>query len=121
MGVDPQSPHVEFVYRALTKEKSPTEKSFRLRPNEPTMSIALTPEKAMGTLDCKGWAKMSTEAILAIPGLRIRIKIEDQPDPEHPDPDLLEITGVPLFGEEPAITDYARALAKTVREFRKIP
>jgi hypothetical protein len=108
----------EFVYRALLKEKSPTDVSFRLRPNEPTMSIARTPEKAMGTLRCKGWAKMHTQEILDLHGLTIDVKTEGQENPERPDTDLLEISGVPHY-EDPdtaRITNYALALAKTVKE-----
>jgi hypothetical protein len=108
----------EFVYRALLKEKIPTDVSFRLRPSEPTMSIARTPEKAMGTLKCKAVAKMSTQEILAIPGLTIGVKTEGQENPEHPDQDLLEICGIPLY-EDPEVsrtTGYAIALAATVKE-----
>ena len=74
----------------------------------------------MGDLKCKGWAKMSVAAIRAIPGLTIQVKIEEQSEP--PDPDYLEILGVPQFTEPDALKiDVGRALAKTVVESRPVP
>jgi hypothetical protein len=112
----------DFAYRALTKERIPTDKSFRLRPNEPTLSIALTEEKAIGTLQCKGIAKMSLTLIRAICGLAVQVKIEGQLDPANPDRDFLEILGLPLFESEDdqAKTDFAMALLGTVIESRPL-
>ena len=60
---------------------------------------------------------MDTQQVLAIPGLAIGVKTVGQEDPEHPDSDLLEISGVPLY-EDPdvnRVTSYAIALAATVK------
>jgi hypothetical protein len=86
------------------------------------MSVAKTPEKAMAKLKCKGWAKMSVCEILTIPGLSIVVKREDQEDPQHPDTDLLEIAGLPLFEDLDVgkITNYAMALVSTVKESRRV-
>lgn len=83
---------------------------FRLRPAnadypaETTLSVALTPEKAIGDLDCKGYAELLAGDIDRIYGLRIDSK-------ECDDADLYEIAGIPLDNIT-AQNDYALALAK---------
>jgi hypothetical protein len=89
---------------------SVTDKAFRLRPAnaefpaETTLSVALTPEKAMGSLDCKGYAELLAGEIEQIPGLEIHQKDGD-------DPDLYEIAGIPPDNITTQ-SDYALALAK---------
>jgi hypothetical protein len=103
------------LYRALTSGKciegeSVTDKAFRLRPAndrfpaETTLSVALNPEKAMGDLDCKGYAEMLAGDVELISGLRIQRKESD-------DPDFYEIAGIPL-NDTTAQNDYALALTK---------
>jgi hypothetical protein len=104
------------LYRALTSGKCldgdrVTDKAFRLRPAnadfsaETTLSVALTPEKAIGDLDCKGYTEILAGEIERIDGLRI------QPKKESDDLDLYEIAGIP-FDDITAQNDYAIALAK---------
>jgi hypothetical protein len=103
------------LYRALTSGKCVdgehvTDKAFRLRPAsdqfpaETTISVALNPEKAMGDLDCKGYAEMLAGDVELIGGLTIQLKESD-------DPDFYEIAGIPL-NDTTAQNDYAFALAK---------
>lgn len=76
------------LYRALTSGKCidgerVTDKAFRLRPPnaefpaETTLSVALTPEKAMGNLDCKGYAAILVGDVERIDGLAIQRKADD--------------------------------------------
>lgn len=104
----------DFVYRALTKEAKPTDKSFRLRPGELFLSVAATKQKSMWHLKCKGWAKLDVAKIGAL-GLSVRVKTVGQTDP--PDEDLFEIVGVPSYGSnERLVQDCAIGLAQTVCE-----
>ena len=105
----------KIVYRALTRERTPSDKSFRLRPAtehrliEEFLSIATSKEKAIGPLDAKGWASLVVEKIEAIPGVTVRVKV-NQPDP--PDLDLLEVVGLPRHDDPDSekITNYAQAM-----------
>lgn len=97
----------DLVYRAITKgltaDGRAKDKNFRLRPDEEGLSIALTPGKAIGTLDCKGYVFLTVGQIREI-GLRVEQKGNDD------DPDLLEIRGIPL-NDTNAQQDYAIELA----------
>jgi hypothetical protein len=66
---------------------------------------------------------MSLRSIQAIPGLAVRVKIDEQPDPENPDQDLLEITGLPLFESENEGEkfDLADALRRAVIDSYPVP
>ena len=115
--MDQLQPDEDVVYRAILKKGPPTDKAFRRRPTEETLSIAKTPEKAVGDLECYGWVSMRVNSILAIEGLKIQVK--DTPGVPR-DPDLLEISGVPPFGD-PEAADFAEALLKTVHRWRDLP
>lgn len=65
--------------------------------------MALTPAKAMGDLDCKGYTYILAEDIERLEGLKVQQK-------ESSDPELYEISGIPV-GDFTAPTDYAIALA----------
>lgn len=103
------------LYRALLsgkciEEGRVTDKAFRLRPAnadfpaETTLSVALTAEKAMGDLDCRGYTEIVVGDVERITGLGIQPKPGD-------DSDLFELTGIPL-DDITAQNDYALALAK---------
>ncbi len=104
------------VYRALTKEGIASDKSFRLNPNEDSLSIALTVKKALGTLTCRGFAVLTVGRIQAIPNLRVQVKRPELQAPEGPlDYELLEVMGLPRFQDDAAVVaDYALALVKAV-------
>jgi len=115
-------PHTK-LYRALTSGKcidgeKVTDKAFRLRPAnaqfgaETTLSVALTPEKAMGDLDCKGYVELLAGDIERI-GLTVLLK-------KCADPDLFEIAGIPV-NDITAETDYAIALANICGPVMKVP
>ena len=94
--------------------------AFRLRPAnadfppETTLSVALTPAKAMGALDCKGYTYILVdEHIERIEGLKVQRK-------ESSDPDLYEIAGIPV-DDFTAQTDYAIALAKISGGVVRVP
>lgn len=107
-----------FVYRALTKSKTPDDKAFRLRENEQFLSVATSIEKALGQLRCKGWAKLDVSKVEAM-GLQVRPKTIGQSDP--PDLDLLEIVGIPLFSDPSEDrTNVAIGLVATVCEYGAI-
>jgi hypothetical protein len=105
----------EILYRALTRrladDGSAGDGNFRLRrsgPNpEDTLSVASTPAKAMGSLTCKGYVSITSAAIRSL-GLDVSFKERDNPEN---DPELWEITGIPLDDEQ-AQVDLAIALAK---------
>jgi hypothetical protein len=93
--------------------------AFRLRPanadfpQETTLSVALTPAKAMGELDCKGHTYILVADVERIEGLKIQQK-------ESGDPELYEIAGIPV-DDFTAQTDYAIALAKISRVVVRVP
>jgi hypothetical protein len=112
------------LYRALTSGKCiqgerVTDAAFRLRPanaefpEETTLSVALTPEKAMGDLDCKGYTNILVGEVERIEGLKIQQK-------ESGDSDLYEIAGIPL-NNLTAQTDYAIALARISGRVVRVP
>ena len=111
------------LYRALTSGKcingdSVTDKAFRLRPKndrfpaETSLSVALSPDKAMNDLDCKGYTELTFGDIERIEGLRVQPK-------EGEDVELYEISGIPSddFGAQ---TDYALALARIAGKAAKV-
>jgi hypothetical protein len=112
------------LYRALTSGKCiqgerVTDAAFRLRPananfpEETTLSVALTPAKAMGELDCKGYTYILVADVERIQGLKIQQE-------ESSDPDLYEIAGIPSDNFT-AQTDYAIALAKISAGVVRVP
>jgi hypothetical protein len=75
--------------------------------------VALTPEKAIGDLDCKGCAVILAGDIERIDGLKVHPK-------ECDDPDLYEIAGIPVDNLT-AQNDYALALAKICGKVVRVP
>lgn len=65
---------------------------------------------------------MDRAKVLKVEGLTISIKgPDDQPDPNHPDTDLLEVNGLPMYGsDETLIQNYAEALLATVIRSEKV-
>lgn len=101
-----------FVYRAFSRQPDSTgkvtDKDFRLRRSrELTLSIARTPEKAMGDLDCRGYVRIP---IAQITKLSLRVQAKTGSENPTNDNDLLEIVGIPIDDEQLQIS-YALALA----------
>lgn len=117
----PLPPNTE-VYRALLRDSRPTIDDFRLRPEkgrwpaEDSLSVALTELKARGYLKCRGYAVLTVGTIEAIEGLSVQAKRpEVHTDPNNPDPEQLEVMGLPLATDDPTrINDFAQALIKAV-------
>jgi hypothetical protein len=82
-------------------------------PQETTLSVALTPAKAMGELDCKGYTYILVGDVERIEGLMIQQK-------ESSDSDRYEIAGIPP-NDFTAQTDYAIALAKISGSVVRVP
>lgn len=82
-------------------------------PPRPHSRLPLTPEKAMGDLDCKGYTEVLAGDVELISGLTIHRKVSD-------DPDFYEIAGIPL-DDIAAQTDYALALAKICGKVVRVP
>jgi hypothetical protein len=82
-------------------------------PAETTLSVALTPAKAMGELDCRGYTYILVADVERIHGLKIQQK-------ESSDPDVYEIAGIPLDNFT-AQTDYAIALANISAGVVRVP
>jgi hypothetical protein len=71
----------DILYRAITRGgafsnsggDAVTQDAFRLRPGEPTLSVALTVDKALGTLNYKGYTYLHVADVIEM-GLELRIK-----------------------------------------------
>ena len=77
------------------------------------LSVALTPEKAMGELSCRGYVALRAGSIAEI-GLTLVRKAAEE------DPGYWEIVGIPI-GDFDAEQDFAIALAKAAEEPVLVP
>ena len=107
MGLPPQIPNNQRIFRALSnyswfnaKKQIVKPNAFRLRPDEDTLSLGLTAEAAESDLtgDVHGFGTMLTDAVHGLPyGLAVR---EEDP----PRPGRVQLHGIPR-------ADQARAMA----------
>lgn len=86
-------PDSTLVYRAysrkLDEDGHVQDKDFLLRDNEPTLSVALTGEKAVDELDVRGYAPLVIREIR-------KIGLDTRPKEGQADSDLLEIVNIPF-------------------------
>ena len=105
-AVVPTLSYDEVVYRAYSRAVDQRgrvkDQDFKLRDSEFSLSVALTPEKVMGALKCKGYVALSVGKIRDIGrGGKdcLEVIIKTRCDNQEEDSDLWQIVGIPCKEE----------------------